>query len=233
MRTIVQQNRSTAREISRDFYENYYEAVFNTSGIVGWGYRKTHRAVESLASKGFGQEILEIGAGTGEHLPFVNPEFAKYTMLDLSPEPEQPSWQEDDRVSWISADAALANFDDESFDRIISMCVLHHLGDPTTVFANVHRWLRPGGTFSFFLPSDPGFMNRLNRRLFVTPKARKAGFEHYEYFNAIEHRNHYWGLREMLMHEFHGCEIRTSYWPFRIPIGDLSLYSIWHITKLE
>ena len=117
-----------------------------------------------------------------------------------------------------------------SFDRVIATCVLHHVDDVAAVLRNVRKWLAPGGRFSLFLPSDPGFLNRINRKLFVTPRARRVGFDHYPVVNAREHHNHYWSIRTELQHQFADCHVVRRYYPFGIPAADCSLFSIWQIT---
>lgn len=217
-------------DLSAVFYRDYYSRVFNEGGFVGWSYRKTHREVERGHNRP-NLDILEIGAGKGEHLPFVEPTYASYTMLDLFPAPIEPPWAGDRRVTWHQGDACGVSLTDRSFDRVISMCVLHHLRDPAAALRNVRNWLRPGGVFTAFLPSDPGLLNRLNRQLFVAPRSRRLGFGDYEVFNAREHHNHYWGLRHEIAYAFRGFDIQRRYWPFRIPAADVSVFSIWNITK--
>ncbi|MHB1065963.1 MAG: class I SAM-dependent methyltransferase [Candidatus Nanopelagicales bacterium] len=213
------------------FYRDCYGRVFNGEGIVGWSYRKTHRAVEAKAPQGSGLSILEIGAGTGEHLEFVQPTFARYVMVDLSPEPADATWHSDARAEWIQGDVSAPLLEGQAFDRVVSMCVLHHVHDPAAALRNIKNWLKPGGTFTLFLPSDPGLLNRLNRRLLVTPRVRRLGFPHYEVVNAREHHNHYWALRHELDFQFRGYRIHRHYAPLGLPVADLSLYSVWNITK--
>lgn len=218
-------------DLAAQFYRDCYQKVFNDQGFVGWSYRKTHRAVEANHRPDARAEILEIGAGTGEHLAFVTQAFARYVMVDLSPEPADPPWRNDERVTWVQGDVSAPILEGQQFDRVISMCVLHHLRDTEAALRNIRTWLKPGGTFTFFLPSDPGFLNRLNRSLFVTPRARRLGFAHYPVVNAREHHNHYWGLKEELLYEFRDFDVRRSYWPLGIPLADLSVYSVWNVTK--
>ena len=214
-----------------DFYRRFYGSVFNSSGFVGSSYRLTHRAVEGVSAHKPRAVILEIGAGKGEHWEFVPPTYERYDMLDLFKAPEDPPWAQDPRVAWIQGDVCTHVFPAESYDRVLAMCVLHHLGDPAQALRNIRTWLKPGGEFTFFLPSDPGILNRLNRALFVTPRARRLGYAHYEVFNAREHRNHYWALRHEILHQFAGFDIRRRYWPLRIPAADMSVFSVWAITK--
>lgn len=219
------------RDVVKDFYDHYYERVFNSGGLVGWSYKSTHRQVEQHVSLPAGASILEVGAGTGEHLPYVAQDFGRYVMVDLSAPPAAPSWGDDPRIEWVTGDISAELPIEGTFDRVISMCVFHHLADPEGAMSNIRTWLKPGGVFTLFLPSDPGLLNRVNRRLFVMPKARRLGFDQYELMAAQEHRNHYWSLRSLLLDHFHDYTIKRRYKPFGIPSGNLSSHSIWMITK--
>ena len=215
------------------FYRDCYQTVFNAPGAVGWAYRKTHRDLERGYADASGQSILEIGAGTGEHLEFCDSRFDQYVMVDLNAEPADPPWKMDERVSWVQGDVCRPILRGEKFDRIVSMCVLHHVHDLPSLFRNVKEWLKPSGSFSFFLSSDPGLLNRLNRRAFITPRARRLGFPDYAVVNAREHRNHYWGIREEVHYAFRGFSISARFWPFGLPIASLSTYSIWRVALPE
>jgi len=219
------------RDVVRDFYAHYYDRVFNSGGLVGWSYKSTHRQMEQNVVMPPGASILEVGAGTGEHFPYVAGDFGRYVMVDLSEPPPRPSWEGDARVSWVTGDISTDLGFEVGFDRVISMCVFHHLAEPEAAMVNIKRWLKPGGVFTLFLPSDPGVLNRVNRRLFVKPKAEKLGFKDYELMAAQEHRNHYWSLNTLLLEHFRGYRIKRRYKPFGIPSGNLSSHSIWHITK--
>jgi SAM-dependent methyltransferase len=152
-------------------------------------------------------------------------------MLDILPQPD--GFSAFTGASWIQADICEKNLELGKFDRIISMCVFHHLSEPVVAMENIKRSLKNGGVFSLFLPSDPGIMNRIIRKLFVTPSVKRVGFEHYELVNAREHKNHYWGLKKELEYQFRDFEISRKYYPFGIPAGNLSLFSIWHIRKID
>jgi SAM-dependent methyltransferase len=147
--------------------------------------------------------------------------------LDLFPQPE--NFKDFTNAEWIQADICDPTLSLPKYDRILSMCVFHHLSDPKVAMENVKKFLKPEGCFSLFLPSDPGILNRLNRKLFVLPKTRKLGFSKYELVNAREHRNHYWALKEELEYQFKDYKISRRYYPFGIPTGNLSLFSIWTI----
>ena len=212
-------------------YGQDYERLFNSGGLTGWGYRKTHRDVENYTGARHVPEILEIGAGAGEHLSFVRVSFDRYVMVDLRPSPVTLPFGPDQRLEWLQADASEMLFEENSFDRVVSMCVLHHVTDLDAILGNIRFWLRPGGTFSLFLPTDPGILNGLNRRVVVNRRARRLGITDYLLCWAREHRNHYWSIEKQLRSVFEGYDLKVHYWPFHVPIPDLNLYSIWHISK--
>lgn len=229
------------RQIVDGFYLDYYTQLFNEKGLTKFSFSLTHKLVEKKYIKSISKgvesginnqtiDILEIGAGKGEHLPYVRDNFTKYVMLDLLDPPNNFFWERDQRVSWIVNDICKFEMFGNKFDRIVVMCVLHHIDDLEAAFVNIKKLLKPGGTLSVFLSSDPGLMNRLYRRLIVTPRAKRLGFKDYELVNAIEHRNHYYSIKIQMNHMFAGYKIRRAYYPFRLPFQDLSLFSIWTIT---
>ena len=225
-------------DIVRDFYENYYSAVFSKSGMSSKFNALTHKALESGIQKfratskaEIEYSVLEVGAGKGEHFSYVKKPFDDYVMLDILPQPKNLSTFKD--AVWVQADICDPKLELGKFDRIISMCVFHHLSEPASAMENIKKSLKSGGVFSLFLPSDPGILNRIVRRLFVTPNAKRLGFEFYELVNAREHRNHYWGLRKELEYQFQDFKISKRYYPFGIQTGNLSLFSVWHIKKID
>ncbi|MEO1998369.1 MAG: methyltransferase domain-containing protein, partial [Planctomycetaceae bacterium] len=52
-------------------------------------------------------------------------------------------------VKFVRANAGCLPFCDSSFDLVISKSVVEHLGEPSRVFGEVSRVLRPGGRFVF------------------------------------------------------------------------------------
>ena len=219
----------------KDFYDNYYSKVFSEKGLSSFFNSLTHRALEVPFRKNEKElkknMILEIGAGKGEHYKFLHQEFETYYMLDLVPEP--PNFKEFKGARWIKADICDVNLHLPQFDRILMMCVLHHVDKPEVALQNVKNFLKPGGVFSLFLPSDPGILNRVNRKLFVTPLAKKQGFCDYDLVNAREHRNHYWALKKELEFQFKDYKISKKYYPFGLRLGNLSLFSIWNIRQSD
>lgn len=217
----------------KDFYSNYYQRVFVAgSSFSNWAYKITHRALEHNLNSSHFAKVLEVGAGSGEHLSFVEHTFDEYIMVDKnSPEiiPQSPAASS--AASFIESDILACNFAPKSFDRIIFTCVLHHVEKPLLVLELVETWLKDDGLVTIFLPCDPGFMNRFLRRFFVTPKCKKLGFFNYELVNALEHHGHFWAIRRIILSVFNQCKISTRYYPLGIPVVNLSLFAVFTIKK--
>jgi phosphatidylethanolamine/phosphatidyl-N-methylethanolamine N-methyltransferase len=222
-------------DVVKEFYDSYYSRVFSGEGLSSKFNSITHKAMESKIERFFvlnpskKYSILEIGAGKGEHFSYVKKPFDAYHMLDILPKPIEVGGFPN--TKWIQEDICNPKIKLGRYDRIISMCVFHHLAEPALAIENIKNSLKVGGVFSLFLPSDPGILNRVVRKFFVTPAAKKLGFQYYELVNAREHKNHYWGLKKELEYQFQGYEVSKKYYPFGIPAGNLSLFSIWHFKK--
>lgn len=116
--------------------------------------------------------LLDLGAGTGsltlaaaERWPStrVLALDASGAMLDVAR--SRVTGADDDRVSWLSEDAAHIPLHDASVDAVVSSFVLQLVDDRPSVLAEVRRVLRPGGSFSFvtwlagdlMLPADAAY----------------------------------------------------------------------------
>ena len=217
-------------EISRDFYNSYYEQLFSKHPIISRMKSFTHRSLERGFQKRFFDNVLEIGAGSGEHFPFVKHNFRHYTMLDFTTE-RLSKFQGDNRVSLVADDFISHDFGIQKFDRIIMTCVLHHINNPFEALSKVRSILENDGIFSLFLPCDPGLLNRINRRLILFPVSRSLGIVNYPLINAIEHKNHVWGLHEILTEIFTNFEISKRYYPFGLKSFNLNTFMILQIRK--
>lgn len=221
-------------DLVREFYESDYARLFNSPGLMRHNYSRTHVLLESTLPTNWrtpDPDILELGAGQGEHLSYVLGNFRSYTMVDLRSEPPVSAWTRQPDIEWISGDACDPGLNLGDFDRVLCMCLLHHVAQPRELMVNVRKWLRPGGTFSVYLPCDPGLANRAFRKMVVLPQARRLGILNYDLVNAREHRNHYWALAREMTHQFREFERERIFFPLRVPVPDINGYSIWHWRK--
>lgn len=107
--------------------------------------------------------VLDLGAGAGAVMQMnFRGQVAKVCGVDL-----------DDRVrvnplldEALVADAHAIPYPDGTFDVVFADNLLEHLSTPAAVFAEVHRVLRPGGTFLFKTPNRWHYVPTIAR---VTP----------------------------------------------------------------
>jgi hypothetical protein len=74
---------------SESYYRNYHELITN-QGLVGLMAILTHRSLESriIADNRASQKemkIIEVGAGQGQHVKYVEADYKSYLMTDLRP----------------------------------------------------------------------------------------------------------------------------------------------------
>ena len=177
--------------------------------------------------------MLEVGAGSGHHLPYVSKDFQQYVMTDVSEEMLNIARKKfcaevsSDSLVIEKQDATSLNYPDDSFDRLIATHVLEHLPNPVSVLSEWNRVVRPDGIISIVLPCDPGFFWRLGRHLGPRRNAEKLGLA-YDYLQAAEHINSIFNLVVFIQHHF---EFLDELWyPTRIHAPDLNLF---YIVKLK
>lgn len=88
--------------------------------------------------------VLDAGCGRKSPLVRFRPRIARLVGVDLhAPDPPLPYLDEFVLVDLCRPGGPLP---DDSFDMMLSNFTLEHFADPPTALANMHRWLRPGGT---------------------------------------------------------------------------------------
>ncbi|HUL09590.1 MAG TPA: class I SAM-dependent methyltransferase [Candidatus Acidoferrum sp.] len=109
-------------------------------------------AVPFLAFAGLapGERVLDVGCGTGS-LTFLlaqRPDLAAITAIDYAaPYIEHATRRNTDpRVSFRVGDATALPFPDASFDRVLSLLMLHFVVQPERAVAEMRRVARPGAT---------------------------------------------------------------------------------------
>lgn len=215
----------------REKFADVYDERNYESPLQSWVMRASHKLTERQfdSSVQFGR-VLEIGAGTGEHLPFVRHQFDEYVLTDMDPKTldiaaKKIGDQYGGRVSYSVQTGADIDCADNSYDRVIATHVLEHIYHPHLALKEWRRVLKPGGTLSILIPTDPGFAWRLGRRLGPRKAALAMGIP-YDYVMAREHVNPCNNLMALLKHYF--PEAQESWWPTRLPAMDLNLFVAFH-----
>lgn len=109
------------------------------------------------------KDVLEIGAGTGQHTRPIVTTSTRVTALDISEKSLdvlQRKFKES--VKTIVGNIEDLPFPDSSFDLVVSCGVLSY-GDPSKVDREILRILRPGGTFIFIDSLNHNPIFKLNR----------------------------------------------------------------------
>ena len=208
-------------------FAGIYDGANYVSPLQAYVMRASHR----LTERPFGPEhrfgrVLEIGAGTGEHLQFVRHAFDEYVMSDADPEAltvagaKIPA-QLHGKVSCSTQTGERLDYADNSFDRVVATHVLEHIPQPHLAMREWRRVLKNGGTLSILIPTDPGMAWRLGRHLGPRRRLLAEGIA-YDYVMAREHVNPCNALHALLRHYF--LEADESWWPLRVPSMDLNLF---------
>lgn len=202
--------------------KNYDRSNYE-GGLAASVIRKTHALIErEFPPERHVPEVLEVGAGTMAHIPFVRHRFDRYIASDFDQEVLNAVDSRDlpKGVELMKLDGKELPFPDNSFDRLIATHVLEHVPFPHLAIQEWVRVLKPGGTLSLILPCDPGMAWRLGRYFGPRKQAEEAGLP-YDYYMAREHINSIFNLRNLL--EFHFPNRNTAWWPMRIPLPDINL----------
>ncbi len=145
--------------------------------------RMTHRYLLPwvLSAARLGDHVLEIGAGYGAATAQLRKVVPRVTCLEYDARAlnRLKAKHAGDGVSPLRGDAAILPFADQTFSSAIAILVLHHLKSrelQDRAIAEVHRVLRPGGSFFVFEIED-GWMERIaHYRSTFTPVAAGSAF---------------------------------------------------------
>jgi ubiquinone/menaquinone biosynthesis C-methylase UbiE len=118
--------------------------------LMGRWSRRLALPFIDFAGVGADERLIDVGCGTGS-LTFALVEaadIAEIAAVDLSPVfvEEAKRRNSDPRIHIQQADACALPFEDDSFDRALSLLVLHFIPEPAKAVAEMRRVVRPGGT---------------------------------------------------------------------------------------
>ena len=149
--------------------------------LFGPVFHPGRREAVRIANDRPGQQILEVGVGTGLSLPFFRKD-ARITGIDVSTAMLDKARRRVARhkLSQVEAlvemDAENLSFPDDSFDSVIALYVASVVPDPARFAAEMRRVCIPGGTIvivNHFTSENPA-MRFIEKRL--APLAGKIGF---------------------------------------------------------
>ena len=93
-----------------------------------------------------GDKVLDMGCGNGSLIKSIK-QLADINAcgIDISPEMINECKQRYSDITFSLSSGEKLDFDDNTFDMIVTSCVLHHLDQPRNFFAEAHRILKPNG----------------------------------------------------------------------------------------
>ncbi len=167
-------------------------------------------------------KTLEIGAGLGGHLPFENLELQDYYCLDYREEFCKVLRTRMDPARVLCGDIQTRlPWNDNTFDRIVSIHILEHLTDLPKALDEVSRLLKPDGVFDVVIPCEGGVAYSLARRISAQRLFEKNFKMSYTPIIRAEHLSSFSEIVTELAKMF---EIKESqYFPLRIPIPTINL----------
>jgi ubiquinone/menaquinone biosynthesis C-methylase UbiE len=97
-----------------------------------------------------GRRLADIGGGTGNYALALARDGWDPVVIDRSPEMLARATEKG--LATITPDARALPVDDEAFDAVMLISMLHHVDDPAVVLAEARRILRRGGRLALFVP---------------------------------------------------------------------------------
>jgi len=113
------------------------------------GHLQTAGAALAALQLGPGRRFLDVGTGNGWAVRHARRHGAEAVGIDVSPGMLREAARR--AIPVARADAAALPFPDAAFDAAWSMEALYYAPDPDTVLREVHRVLRPRGTFDLVI----------------------------------------------------------------------------------
>lgn len=115
-----------------------------------------------------GDEVLEVGCGSGYYTRALLARGVRVTATDLSPAYVEQARRLAPGASFGVEDAQRLSFPDARYDRVLMTEVVEHVPNPGGAIAEAARVLRPGGVLALSTPSRRAPMNlayKLKRRI--------------------------------------------------------------------
>ncbi len=121
-----------------------------------------------------GEAILDVGCGDGYYDALISRTGARVLGIDIHTRmlPFAQKYYSDERTKFVFMNAEEMDLPPQSFDKVMSLCVVEHFDRDEKVLQHISRVLKPGGRFVFSADSlsNPGITNAersLHRRRYA------------------------------------------------------------------
>ena len=209
----------------------YDKIYYENNPLVAHINRSGHHLIEKpFTTDTHFDRVLEVGAGTGHHLDYVRHSYGEYVLSDIA-----QSWLDKAKIlhkdkqslSFDIADACNLPYEDNSFDRLISVYNLEHLPSPHLVLQEWARVIKPGGVVSIAIPTEGSLAWNTGRYFTSRRSFAKEGLN-LDYIIAREHLNACYRLVALIKHYFPNVE--DHWYPMRLPFHHINLVYACTIT---
>lgn len=164
------------------------------------------------------KKVLEIGAGTGALLSYVTPEI--YVGIDSSEKVLALLKKKHPYAIAIHSSGVNIPFKDSQFETVVSLHTLEHIYFIAEHIQEVLRVLKNWGRYYYVIPTEGGWAFSLGRKFFSGRDAKKRYGVDPTYIMEREHIND--ALRVLKFLRLYFGSIKSTFWPFRVPILSLN-----------
>jgi SAM-dependent methyltransferase len=169
-----------------------------------------------------GGRVLEIGAGLGEHIDYENLEDVDYYALELRPEIAEEIQRRHPRVHVTVGNCEQSiPFSDGFFDRVVAIHMLEHLPNLPAALREIHRTLKPDGSFCVVIPCEGGLAYALARAISSKRIFEKRYKMSYDFCIRSEHVNEPQEILEELAPLFETRD--RTFFPLKAPVVTINL----------
>jgi len=98
-----------------------------------------------------GEAILDVGCGDGYYDALISRTGARVLGIDIHTRmlPFAQKYYSDERTEFVFMNAEEMDLPPQSFDKVMSLCVVEHFDHDEMVLQHISRVLKPGGRFVF------------------------------------------------------------------------------------
>jgi len=150
-------------------------------------------------------QVLEIGCGTGTYSIAIQQQVPiQCWAIDPSEEMLKTATSQTSTITFLQGRAEALNFEDNFFDFIFSVDVIHHIEDIVPYFSEGFRVLKPGGKICTVTDSEEIIQNR-RPLAFYFPETIEVDLKRYHSIYVMRHRMQQAGFRDIQHNqvEFH------------------------------